>query len=629
MGCGSSSSASLSKTFSKNVILPIDVTKKNNGQGGCALVPIDSLTPHTSLTLRSWMRCTSNTSVGYLRYLSSNRDKKEPIMTSVQYVNSCFTQTFTRLFPSKLDVLFMHLRDSSVLFQSMVKSTVLLSANTEKEVFHDRLSAICKMHLDIGVTNVHFARACFVLVELITTILDMECNQDYINAWLMLLNRVFDCLHTTTTPRHSHHHQKNKSIVIKTSNPSSPKLQNEALIRRIVRSKSLSLPADQSHTMIKLQNTTTTTTTTTTATPTHTTMVLHRTKVMISYSHKDNAIVLKIMQALKETNPTWDIWIDVAIEEGREWRNDIATAIEQCEYFLFCISSTSVRSQYCCEELLYAKKLDKAVLPLLLEAIDNNMDSVMKLALLRLQCFNFINKNICQGIDSLMAYIKQEADDRGYNSLKVNNNNKAKSDDATTSALLLDADNRHNNLNSTHDHASSYYYYKLFLCHDMHNQRSRQYAQALKRTLQKIPAIQVIDIQTLQPQSDSFYQEVAHTIDNCNLFLCIPFQTIELNTICKDVIHFAYESRIPFISILPETEPLFLPSSMKIMMSNDHITPISFSQDMLLPELTPTDILEYPSILKLLMHLFVKGRLSVASASSSTTVRRDTFEPLM
>ena len=74
--------------------------------------------------------------------------------------------------------------------------------------------------------------------------------------------------------------------------------------------------------------------------------------VFISYSHRDSAAVFKEIAWLKSQG--FNIWYDEGIEAGREWRDEIATAISKASVLLYFVTPESVASENCRNEVNFA-----------------------------------------------------------------------------------------------------------------------------------------------------------------------------------------------------------------------------------------------------------------------------------
>lgn len=86
--------------------------------------------------------------------------------------------------------------------------------------------------------------------------------------------------------------------------------------------------------------------------------------VFISYSRRDSDFVRRIHDRLAETGR--DVWVDWEdIPPTANWWQEICTAIEAADTFVFVISPDSVQSQVCRDEVQYAVDNNKRFVPLL------------------------------------------------------------------------------------------------------------------------------------------------------------------------------------------------------------------------------------------------------------------------
>ncbi len=83
----------------------------------------------------------------------------------------------------------------------------------------------------------------------------------------------------------------------------------------------------------------------------------------ISYSHLDRDFAVRLQRALKDSGK--DIWVDESdIRSGARWAEELKSAIEDADSFVFVISPDSVASEECKQELSYAAELNKRIIPL-------------------------------------------------------------------------------------------------------------------------------------------------------------------------------------------------------------------------------------------------------------------------
>jgi len=86
--------------------------------------------------------------------------------------------------------------------------------------------------------------------------------------------------------------------------------------------------------------------------------------IFISYSRRDKAFVRALFSALSKFNRTaWIDWEDIA--PAVDWEQSIYKGIENGNKFIFVISPDSVTSPYCLDEINYAIKHSKQLVPVL------------------------------------------------------------------------------------------------------------------------------------------------------------------------------------------------------------------------------------------------------------------------
>ena len=92
--------------------------------------------------------------------------------------------------------------------------------------------------------------------------------------------------------------------------------------------------------------------------------------VMISYSTKKKKIAEDITAMLNDNG--YNVWIaPISIPNGGDYVDEIYAAIENSRIVLFVLSEESLNSKWCQNELVYAVKLNKKVLPVqVAEVID-------------------------------------------------------------------------------------------------------------------------------------------------------------------------------------------------------------------------------------------------------------------
>ena len=99
--------------------------------------------------------------------------------------------------------------------------------------------------------------------------------------------------------------------------------------------------------------------------------------VFISYAHKDSAVVLPCIEAMKKNNI--NLWFDEGIQAGSEWPEYIAEKVMSCTKFVLFVSRAYLESQNCKRELNFAISQKKDVLSVFIEEVNLSPGMEMQL----------------------------------------------------------------------------------------------------------------------------------------------------------------------------------------------------------------------------------------------------------
>ncbi len=92
-------------------------------------------------------------------------------------------------------------------------------------------------------------------------------------------------------------------------------------------------------------------------------------RIFISYSRKDYDVVIRLRDEIHRCTGVLP-WMDVSgIETGTQFADKIATAIDECQLFVFVISPNSVVSHWTTKEVLYAQEQRKKIYPVIIEDV--------------------------------------------------------------------------------------------------------------------------------------------------------------------------------------------------------------------------------------------------------------------
>ena len=103
--------------------------------------------------------------------------------------------------------------------------------------------------------------------------------------------------------------------------------------------------------------------------------------IFISYAHKDNSIVLPIVERM--TQDGYRIWYDEGITPGTEWDDEIALHIDKCNSFIAFISNNYLKSENCRDELNFVRDLGKERLLVYIEEVSLPPGMAMRLGRLQ------------------------------------------------------------------------------------------------------------------------------------------------------------------------------------------------------------------------------------------------------
>ena len=102
-------------------------------------------------------------------------------------------------------------------------------------------------------------------------------------------------------------------------------------------------------------------------------------KVFISYSHQ-NADACRWIDSVLEKQDGFRVWYDRGLVPGEVYRKKIAEVIRDSGYFIILLSESSVHSDWVLDEVEYAKKLHKKILPIWIESVDlpDDLDMILQ-----------------------------------------------------------------------------------------------------------------------------------------------------------------------------------------------------------------------------------------------------------
>lgn len=99
--------------------------------------------------------------------------------------------------------------------------------------------------------------------------------------------------------------------------------------------------------------------------------------IFISYSRRDSVFAKQLTNALEKSGR--DVWIDWQdIPRAADWLNEIYSGIERAESVVQVVSIHSLISEVCNQEIAYARKQGKRIIPLIHENITPEVEATVK-----------------------------------------------------------------------------------------------------------------------------------------------------------------------------------------------------------------------------------------------------------
>lgn len=126
-------------------------------------------------------------------------------------------------------------------------------------------------------------------------------------------------------------------------------------------------------------------------------------KVFISYSRIDVEIIDKFANAIHQSG--METWIDrESIKVGNSWRKEIVEAIDDCDAFVFMMSSHSVASNNVHKEIILSQDSSKPIYVVMLEAV--RLPAEIRYQLAGLQFINFPLLGFEKSVEQLITALK-------------------------------------------------------------------------------------------------------------------------------------------------------------------------------------------------------------------------------
>ncbi len=124
-------------------------------------------------------------------------------------------------------------------------------------------------------------------------------------------------------------------------------------------------------------------------------------KAFISYSHEDTSFMEELVRSLKRKGIR--VWGDFEdLTGGQDWQKEIQRAILECQYFLVILTPDAVESEWVSNEIAYASKKGKFIIPLHLKECD------IPISLIRKQYIDFEKRTKESAFKELLEILNKQ-----------------------------------------------------------------------------------------------------------------------------------------------------------------------------------------------------------------------------
>jgi DNA-binding winged helix-turn-helix (wHTH) protein/TolB-like protein len=129
----------------------------------------------------------------------------------------------------------------------------------------------------------------------------------------------------------------------------------------------------------------------------------------VCYSHQNREQVYQELVRLRSAGI--NVWYDEGISPGAEWTEEVANAIANCTHLLFFVSTDSVSSKHCLDELSYAQERHKSIVVVYLEPTE--LPQGLQLSIGRIQALFKYAMRESEYARKLIATLHGAAETRG------------------------------------------------------------------------------------------------------------------------------------------------------------------------------------------------------------------------
>ncbi len=126
-------------------------------------------------------------------------------------------------------------------------------------------------------------------------------------------------------------------------------------------------------------------------------------KIFVSYARVDKPYCVRIIETLH----VHDVWYDQRLYAGQDWWKEILRRLDWCDLFIYLLSPDSVDSLYCRQELEIARRLNRNIIPALINrgtALPDNMKDLQYVDLTD----GLTVENVSQLLNSILLVERQK-----------------------------------------------------------------------------------------------------------------------------------------------------------------------------------------------------------------------------
>lgn len=127
--------------------------------------------------------------------------------------------------------------------------------------------------------------------------------------------------------------------------------------------------------------------------------------VFISYSHHDRELCKQLSKMLEDKTKV-QVWYDKELIAGETFRKKIVEAIRDSDYFVVLLSGDSILSEWVLDEVEYAKRLHKRILPVYAE--ETKLPDELDMILQRYHCLFWYLRSSNQQFEGNLLRIFQQ-----------------------------------------------------------------------------------------------------------------------------------------------------------------------------------------------------------------------------